>query len=215
MNLCKMWNISLLKRTKRTTKSENVRGTTAAVIIALVIMQIGAEARYYDDTAPSVENNELDSVTAMIEFRSMLQRIVQSPRDSSLTFLQVANNNEQEKDILQHVRGLRFHAAQHPMLCDDDCLSSDKSRLNVRIVSSSALSAPIFAEEKSKYVCAIWPVVGVKEASAKHLEWLSANGIERRSGAWSSSREKERTQYLVMHLGDGSSRGNQVHDLLR
>lgn len=209
---CKMWNKKLL-RTKRTPSSASgsgnaslSKGTVAAVIIAFVIMRVGAEALYNDD-ASNVENNELESATAMIEFRNMLQQIVQSPRDSSLTLLQVNNKNQHAAEIAHQVRGLRFHAVQHPLLCDEDLSSS----LNVQIVSSD--SSPTQALEKvTKNLCAVWPVVREEEqeTSASQLEWLSANGIERRSATWSSAaatvgdKDEARITLLVMHLGGGS-----------
>lgn len=195
-------------------------------MLLLVIVQCAgpAEARYA--TTLTTENNELESATAMIEFRSTLQRISYGPHDLSLTLLTTTlptnnNNNNNNKDIEQQVHGLHFHAVQHPLLCDQE-LSQDSRLNNVKIVSSSQdndeNSAGVLGNEMNpivdnhKYVCAVWPV---KTSAASQLEWLSANGIERRARkgvetadadldtTWSTTTEGE-LQYLVMHLGDAN-----------
>lgn len=201
-----MWNKNLL-RTKRTASgSGNVVQWTATkplvIMLLMVIVLIGgvAEARYYNGAAAAVKNNELiESATAMIEFRNSLQRIVQ---DSSLTLLQAAA----EDTVPQQVRGLRFNAVQHPLLCDGDL--SDESRLNVQIVTKVNYPEEEQGQKASfttpagavNYLCAVWPVSADKEGtSANQLEWLSANGIEHRSAVGSDGGDE--TDVLVMHLG--------------
>lgn len=222
----KMWNKKLL-RTKRTLQSSDCSasgGLLKAVAVALLlIVQIGAygvvEARSYlnekSSDVPVQRNNEMESATTMIEFRDLLlQRIVPSPRDASLTLLQLKSGSSSSINNLDVVQGLQFHAVHHPLLCDED-LATGKSRVNVQIVEPSEQEEAVVDhnERNVKYLCAVWPVV-VGASGASQLEWLSANGIERRStGTWSMGDDK--LQYLlVMHLG-GQDGGAKFNDLKR
>lgn len=228
----KMWNKKLL-RTKRTLQSSDGSasgGLLKAVAVALLlIVQIGAygvvEARSYlnekSSDVPVQRNNEMESATTMIEFRDLLlQRIVPSPRDASLTLLQLKSGSSSSINNLDVVQGLQFHAVHHPLLCDED-LATGKSRVNVQIVEPSEEEEEVEEavvdqnERNVKYLCAVWPVV-VGASGASQLEWLSANGIERRSaGTWSTGTGDDKLQYLlVMHLG-GQDGGAKINDLKR
>lgn len=229
----KMWNKKLL-RTKRTLQSSDCStsgGLLKAVAVALLlIVQIGGygvvEARSYlnekSSDVPVQRNNEMESATTMIEFRDLLlQRIVPSPRDASLTLLQLKSGSSSSINNLDVVQGLQFHAVHHPLLCDED-LATGKSRVNVQIVEPSeqeeeAEEAVVDQNERNvKYLCAVWPVVVVRASGASQLEWLSANGIERRSaGTWSTGTGDDKLQYLlVMHLG-GQDGGAKISNLKR
>lgn len=205
----KMWIKKLLRtKHKRTTIDCNHVSPLKAVSVLLFSVlcvlggpgRVGVEAR----AATAIENNELESATAMIEFRNSLNRILLHG-DSSLTLLTLPTNNNKDP-IEQSVRGLRFHAVSHPVLCDDDL----KSRLNVQIVVSQDVNPVHDDKVNDKFVCAVWPVeLSTDGNSARNqLEWLSANGIERRSqGAGADDADdlkdtRAPLQYLVMHLGD-------------
>ena len=194
-----MWNKKLL-RTKRTTQPcLLVQKASALMIMMGVIVQMGVVGAR---SASVVENNELDSATAMLAFRNALQGIGYD--ESSLTLLlQVGASN----DVVHQVRGLRFHAVENPLLCDGDL--SPKSRLNVEFVQvlPDAVESGGATRNNVKYLCAVWPVA--ESTSAGQLEWLSANGIERRSFVDSWEQETptghKDTQYLAMHLGGNSA----------
>lgn len=205
-----MWIKKLLRtKHKRTTFGSNdvspLKALSVLLFSVLCVLggpgRVGVEAR----AATAIENNELQSATAMIEFRNSLNRILLHG-DSSLTLLTLPTTNNKDS-IDQSVRGLRFHAVSHPVLCDDDL----KSRLNVQIVVSQDVN-PVNDDDtvNDKFVCAVWPVeLSTNDNSARNqLEWLSANGIERRSqgaGAVDVDDLKDTRaplQYLVMHLGD-------------
>lgn len=202
-----MWNKNLL-RTKRTTpQSPAAVMVVVASVIALMITGVqlrGAEARSLR------RNNEIESANAVLGLRNALQRVVYaSPADEApltllLLLLQVANNNYNN---VKDVQGLRFHAVSDAVLCDQ--VLAKESRVDVRIVTKEEEEGNVpdaTVDGNVKYLCAVWPVDegGPMMTSVEHMEWLSANGIERRY-LGTETGEEELGQTLVMHLGAKSS----------
>lgn len=198
----KMWNKKLL-RTKRTTYAEAF--ILCVVTLTVIVQNVVLAYSVTEQPKPEL-NNEFESATAMISFRNAFERIIDVAGDASLPLtplLQVGNTAAIRQRLEQQVKGLQFHAVHHALLCDEHL--AEQSRLNVRIVSPQEAAVPLtsgsgVSSSSVKYVCAMWPVINVMDEieAGRNLEWLSKNGIERRS------REEDGIvkQYLVMHLGE-------------
>lgn len=209
-----MWSKRLLRTIRPSSEPPTIPGQCLLLLLLIVtvvsVIAGGAEARSLDSSSSddATNNNERDSATALIQFRSDLKRIVYGSRDSSLTLVLSEGSSKDSVNLRSVVHGLRFHVVESPLLCDEDLPQQSQwtvEILNERNVLVSDENTRRARRPVVEYVCAVWPVeaggggiVGGNENDENHeLEWLSANGIERRSAVEGG----EHRQILLMHLG--------------